>query len=182
LDPVAVEAGVMVLPLPLEATLTEAPATGLLLPSLTTTVMVLVPVPAVIVVGDAETSEFAALGAPSVAVALNVAVPTPDTTALTVLAPVDGPSVHCVLANPWASVVLFVGETVPPPVPTTQVTGRPGTGLFWLSNTPTTNGFGSSEEGGPVWPSPEIFCTALGRACTVCSSVSELGAKLEFPS
>src|SRR5688572_27608076 len=90
-------AGAMVLPSPDDATLTDAPPIGLLLPSRTVTVMVLVP-PTVTVPGEAETLELAALTEPAVAVALNVAVPTPDTTALAVLAPGVEPTVHVVLA------------------------------------------------------------------------------------
>src|ERR671911_905111 len=104
LDPVDAVAGLIELPLPLEATLTDAPATGLLLPSRTTTVIVLCP-PTVMLVGAADTSLFAALGDPAVAVALNVAVPTPDTTAFTLLAPTAGPRVQFVVARPSA----FVG-------------------------------------------------------------------------
>jgi hypothetical protein len=95
--PVDADAGVMVLPVPLDATLTDAPDTGLLLPSRTTTVIVLCP-PTVMFDGAAETSLFAELGAPGSAVAVNVALPTPETTALTVLGPMLGPSVHVVLA------------------------------------------------------------------------------------
>jgi hypothetical protein len=102
--PVDADAGVMVLPVPLDVTLTDAPVTGLLLASRATTVMVLWP-PTVIVVGAAETSLFPALGNPAVAVALNVAVPTPDTTAFTLLEPTAGPRVQFVVARPSA----FVG-------------------------------------------------------------------------
>jgi hypothetical protein len=93
------EAGVMVFPVPLAVTLTEAFGTGLSLPSRTTTVMVLCP-PTGMFDGFTETSLLAELGAPASAVAVNSTVPTPETTALTVLRPVPGPRVHVVLARP----------------------------------------------------------------------------------
>jgi hypothetical protein len=113
------------------------------------------------------TSLLAALGAPALAVALNVAFPTPETTAFTVLGPTDGPSVQFVVARPSASVGVVSELTDPPPVPTTQVTTRPDTGLFCESCTRTTNGLASSVEGGAVWPSPDTFWTALAEALTV---------------
>jgi hypothetical protein len=89
----------------------------------------LVPEPAVIVLGETLTVDRDALTLPAVAVAVKVAVPTPDTTALTVLVPTDEPSVQRVLALPSASVVVFCGVTLPPPAPITQVTARPTTAL-----------------------------------------------------
>jgi len=98
LPPVDATAGLKVFPLPDDAGVTETPPTGLLPASRTVTVMVLDPVPTLIVTGEAETLEVDALGAPAVAVALKIAVPTPDTTPLAVLAPGVGPSVQRVLA------------------------------------------------------------------------------------
>src|SRR5688572_6288170 len=144
--PVDAAAGAMVLPSPDDATLTDAPAMGLLLPSRTVTVMVLDP-PAATLVGDADTDELAALTEPAVAVALKVAVPTPETTALAVLAPGVEPTVHVVLARPCPSVVLVSGATAPSA--TTQVTARPGIGLPWASRTCTTSGCASAV---PAWP------------------------------
>ena len=79
---------------------------------------------------------------PAVAVALNVAVPTPDTTALAVLAPGVDPTVQLVLALPCVSVVVFSGFTAPSA--TTQVTARFGIGLPCASRTCTTSGLASA--------------------------------------
>jgi hypothetical protein len=69
--PVEAEPGVILLPVPLAATLTNTPGSRLLLPSRTTTVMVLCP-PTAMVDGEADTPLFAALGPPAVAVEVNV--------------------------------------------------------------------------------------------------------------
>ena len=100
LAPAFAVVGLKVLPLPVEAGVTETSLTGLLPASRTVTVMVLDPVTALIVAGEAETMEFDALGVPAVAVAVKDALPTPETTALRLLGPADPPRVQLVLAKP----------------------------------------------------------------------------------
>src|SRR4051794_18908538 len=62
LEPVFADAGVIVLPLPVELTETATPLTGLLASSRTVTLIVLLPFPAVISWGVAVIVEFATLG------------------------------------------------------------------------------------------------------------------------
>jgi hypothetical protein len=95
-SPEVADAGEIVLPLPDELTDTATPSTALPLASRTRTIIVLLS-PTWTVPGATVTREREALGPPTVAVALKVAVPTPDTTALTVLFPAD-PRVQLVLA------------------------------------------------------------------------------------
>jgi len=141
LSPVVALAGVIVFPVPLLSMETATPATGLLAASRTVTVIVLLVTPAVMVVGLAATVEVLALVEPAVAVALKVAVPTPDTTAFAVLSPGVLPSVHRMLVSPLPSVRVLVSLGVPSL--TTQVTARPGMGFPSRSRTRTTRGLGS---------------------------------------
>jgi len=128
----------MVLPDPVDASVTLAPEIGLLNPSSTVTVIVDAedPLDAVMEPGLALTIEFAALTLPTVAVAVNVAgLPdtVPDTEAWTVFVPGVEPSVQDVSpALPEASVfTLFplAGTVLPPPPVTVNVTATPATGL-----------------------------------------------------
>jgi hypothetical protein len=83
---VEAEAGAIVLLLPDATKVTETPLRELPLASRTLTVIVLVPEPAVMVVGEADTVEVDALGLPDVACPVKraVAVPAPEKTAVTV--------------------------------------------------------------------------------------------------
>jgi hypothetical protein len=127
---------VSVLPVPVAASTTVVPLTGLPAASFTVTVMVetLAPELAVIVLGAAATSDWLAFGAPAVPVAVNVTgLPVrPLKVAVSVLVPAVVPRVHDVTtAIPPASVLTgVVGFTVPPPEATANVTTTPATGLL----------------------------------------------------
>src|SRR4051794_15086467 len=86
--------------------------------------------PASVVVTDAcwNCSDPTGPGAPVTRKARDVA--RPGGTALKFCCPATVLNCHCVLAIPFASVTLVVGDTVPPPVRTTQFTVTPGTGLL----------------------------------------------------
>jgi hypothetical protein len=110
---------VSVFPLPLATNVTLAPDTGAPLPSRTVTVMVARPVTAWIEVGSAVTVDWLALGPvppppppppPLLPLAMNPTTPTPDTTAFSVLVPLEGPSVQRADAKPSASVWLVPGR------------------------------------------------------------------------
>jgi len=117
------------------ASVTVAPLTGLPFTSRTVTVIVALPVPAVIELGAALTPERAALGAPAVPVAVNVtglpAILEPAAVAVTVLGPAAGPRVHEVAAAMPSTPVVrgVVGLTVPSPEATANVTPTPATGF-----------------------------------------------------
>src|SRR5437762_7066404 len=123
---------------------TVAPLTGLPLASRTVTVMVLEPAPAVIVAGAAATVDWAALGPPAVADAVNVTGLPPSPVALarsvSVLAAV--PSVQeFTAATPLALVVTgTAGSTVPLSPVVANVTATPATGLANWSRTITDGG------------------------------------------
>ena len=80
---------------------------------------------------------------PAEAVAVNVASPTPETTACAALAPVPAPRVQLVDARPFSSVVPVGGASEPAPAVTTQVTAAPTTAFPPPSTTSTTSGCGS---------------------------------------
>src|SRR5437588_582262 len=123
---------------------TVAPLTGLPLASRTVTVMVLDPAPAVIVAGAAATVDWAALGPPAVADAVNVTgLPlSPEDVARSVSVLAAVPSVQeFAAATPLALVVTAVaGSTVPLSPVVTNVTATPGTGLANWSRTITDGG------------------------------------------
>ena len=130
------------------ASVTVAPLTGLPPASLTVTVIVLAPAPAVIVPGAAATDDCDALGPPAVAVARNTTgLPdNPLTVARNVSTPAVGPSVHDVTtAMPPASLVTgVVGFTVPLPAAGVNVTATPATGLLNWSRTITDGAMGTA--------------------------------------
>src|SRR5205823_786659 len=123
---------------------TVAPVTGLPLASRTVTVIVLAPAPAVIVAGVAATVDWAALGPPAVAVAVNVTglPPSPDDVARSVSVLAAVPSVQeFTAAKPLALVVTgAAGSTVPLSPAVEDVTATPGTGLANWSRTITDGG------------------------------------------
>jgi hypothetical protein len=137
---------VSVFPVPVAASTTVAPLTGLPVASFTVTVMVetVAPELAVIVPGTAATSDWLALGAPAVPVAVKVSgLPaSPLDVAVRVLVPAVVPRVQDVTAAiPLALVVTdVVGLTVPPPEATANVTATPATGLLNWSRTSTDGG------------------------------------------
>ena len=101
-------------------------------------------------------------GSPAEAVAVNVASPTPETTACAVLAPVPGPRVQLVDARPFSSVVPVAGSSEPPPAVTTQVTAAPTTAFPPPSTTSTTSGSGSVVPGSATCSLPETIRTLEG--------------------
>jgi hypothetical protein len=115
------------------ASVTVAPFTGLPPASLTVTVMVLEPEPAVMLPGAAATDDCDALGPPAVALARNTTgLPArPGAVARRVSVPDVGPSVHEVSgAMPLASLETgVVGLTVPLPAAGVKVTATPATGF-----------------------------------------------------
>jgi hypothetical protein len=157
LSPVVAVAGLKLFPLPDELGDTEASRIEAPLTSLTCTVIVLLPKPAMNDTGAADAVEFDALGAPAVPVTVNLAV-APDTT-FSVFVPGAAPSVQLALAWPFPSLVLAGGLTLPPPSPTSHVTGAPGIGLLLASRTSTTTA--TTEPAGAEPTSPEIFTTLL---------------------
>ena len=67
-----------------------------------------------------------------------------ETVARAVCVPAFGPSVRRVLAMPLASLVRVVGDTLPPPAVTDQVTATPGSAAPALSRTITANDSGNA--------------------------------------
>jgi hypothetical protein len=138
------------------ASVTVAPLTRF--PPASLTVMVIVealePVLAVIDPGAAATSDWLALGAPAVPVAVKVTgLPVrPVDVAVRVFAPAVVPSVQDVTAAiPPALVVAgVVGLTVPPPDATAKVTATPATGLLNWSRTITEGGVATAVPTGVV--------------------------------
>src|ERR671912_2267872 len=96
-----------------------------------------------------------AAGLLAVPTAVKPTTPTPDTTASTRFSPGLGPRVHRAEVRPASSVVLFWGETLPPPVLTTQVTPAPETPFPLASTRRTTRSPGSSVPVWAVWPFPD---------------------------
>ena len=137
---------------------TVAPVTGLPLASRTVTVMVLAPAPAVIVAGVAATVDWAALGPPAVADAVNVTGLPPSPVALarsvSVLAAV--PSVQeFTAATPLALVVTgTAGSTVPLSPVVAKVTATPATGLANWSCTITDGGVATAVPTAAAWLLP----------------------------
>ena len=96
---------------------------------------------------------------PAEAVAVNVASPTPETTACAALAPVPAPRVQLVDARPFSSVVPVGGASEPAPAVTTQVTAAPTTAFPPPSTTSTTSGCGSVVPGNATCSLPETMRT-----------------------
>ncbi len=92
--------------------------------------------------------------------AVNRTTPTPETTAVRVWEPAVGPRVHRVAASPSPSVGPLSGAALPPPSPTTQVTGVPGTGLPDSSSRRTTSSCGSGVPATALCASPETASRA----------------------
>src|SRR6476661_3069074 len=120
-------------PPPVSATVISTPATGTSwpAPSLTWTI-----VPGVRIAptsteagGCVVTARFEGAPVP-LAVAENVTLPTPETTAFTVLVPGEEPRVQRVYAIPSLFVWLVSGFMLPPPTPMTQATALFGIGLL----------------------------------------------------
>jgi hypothetical protein len=130
------------------ASVTVAPLTGLPPASLTVTVIVLEPEPAVIVPGAAATDDCDALGPPAVAVARNTTgLPaSPVAVARSVSVPAVAPRVHDVTAAmPLASLVTaVVGLTAPLPAAGVNVTATPATALLNWSRTMTEGAIGTA--------------------------------------
>src|SRR5207237_222284 len=134
---------------PVDPSVTVAPLTGFPNSSFTVTVIVaaFAPEDAAIVPGAAATSDRAALGAPAVAVAVNViGLPfTPGEVAVSVFWPAAVPSVQLpTAAMPLALVVWLAPVMLPLPVATAKVTATPGTGLPLASLTITEGGMGTA--------------------------------------
>jgi hypothetical protein len=137
---------VMVFPVPEAESATVAPLMRLPLASLAVTVivLVLVPVLAVIVVGEATTVDRLALAVPGAPVAVKVTglpLSVPEV-AVSVFVPAVVPSVQLVtVAMPLLPVATpVVGTTVPPPEATANVTLTFATGLLNASRTMTAGG------------------------------------------
>src|SRR5438105_2029892 len=144
----------------LTASVTEAPWIGFPFASRTVTVMVLEPAPAVIVAGAAVTVDWAALGPPAVAAAVNVTglpvSPVAVARNVSVLAAV--PSVQeFSAATPLAFVRMgVVGLTLPLPAAGANVTATPATGLLNWSRTITAGGVATAVPTVAVWWSPAL--------------------------
>jgi len=154
----------------LAASVTVAPLTGLPAPSFTVTVIVaaLEPVLAAIVLGAAATSDWDALGAPAVPVAVNVmGLPvSPLAVAVRVLVPGADPRVQDeTAATPLAIVATgVVGFTVPPPDATANVTATPATALPNGTVTSTAGAVGTAVPTVAVWLLPALIAIVPAAA------------------
>src|SRR5207302_1602572 len=142
------------------ASVTVAPLTGLPLASRTVTVMVLDPAPAVIVAGAAATVDWAALGPPAVADAVNVTgLPVrPVAVARNVSVLAAAPRVQeFAAATPFALVVTAVaGSTVPLSPAVANVTATPGPGSANWSRTIRAGGAATAVRTVAVWLLPPL--------------------------
>src|SRR5437762_1480858 len=159
---------------------TVAPLTGLPLASRTVTVMVLEPAPAVIVAGAAATVDWAALGPPAVAEAVNVTgLPVrPVAVARNVSVLAAAPRVQeFAAATPFALVVTGdAGSTVPLSPVVANVTATPATGLWSWSRTITAGGVATAVPTVAVWLLP-----ALGAIDAAAAGVTLKGLLVTGP-
>ena len=170
--PVDPDAGLNVLLVPVDDSVTAAPLIGLLNPSRTVTVIVEAVDPAtqplehaVIVPVAAAVEDWVGLTSVcATPVAVNVSGASPGADASRVLVPALVPSVQLVTrARPLASVPTgVVGATEPPPPVTVNVTVTPGIGLLYWSCTRTTGAIGTGVLTVAAWPSPLSAIIVLG--------------------
>ena len=100
--------------------------------------------PAIAVVGAEVITTCVGMGAVPVAVTTRVAPAIPVTVAVIDCTPSNEPRVHEVLTTPSASEVSADAASVPPPVVTTNVTGRPATPTLSDAATRKTSGAASA--------------------------------------
>ena len=94
--------------------------------------------------------------------ALNVTGVTPPICAVTRLVPATVPSVHVVVATPWALVVEAEGFVDPEPALASQSTRTPPIARPLASVTTTLSGVASIEPTVPVWSVPVCTRSAAG--------------------
>jgi len=173
------DAGLSVLLVPVDDSVTVALPIGLLNPSRTVTVIVEAVDPAthpleqaVIVPVAAATEDWVGLTLVcATPVAVKVTGVSPVADALSVLVPAPVPSVQLVTrARPLAFVATgAMGATEPPPPVTVNVTGTPGIELLYWSRTKTTGGTATGVFTVAAWPSPLSAVIVLGAPRTTAS-------------